>query len=196
MNSDQLAFWPGWSLYKIEAQGERLNDEDKIVVRGPVRLVRRIEAWTPESLLLWLADIVERVLPIYEAYPRSDPRLRRAVETIRASARGEATFEELQTAQEDARLTTVRTDAYSTIAAVRAATKAAVRAATVRTTGYIIRDSEDAAAYYVVTAASTAAREAVHAAVHAAAADDDETRAVERRWQNTRMWQYIRGERK
>jgi len=59
MRESHLAYWPGWILFEVEAEGEMLDLEDKVVCRR-ARLVRRVETWTEAVLFAWLRDVVKR----------------------------------------------------------------------------------------------------------------------------------------
>jgi hypothetical protein len=139
-----LVEWLGPEIWEVEVpEGtETIVGNDKVCVRTAV-LVRKIETWNERTARLFAADCAERVLPIFEARYPDDDRPRKAIETARKYARGEATNEEL-------------------IAAGAA-------------------DAADAAAY--AAAAAAVARTVAYAA-----------RAVERKWQTARLWQYLNGE--
>ncbi len=71
--------------------------ERKIVARAmtPAEL---IEAYNDRTLRLFAADCAERVLPLFERQQPNDDRPRRAIETARRFANGEATRDELAAA--------------------------------------------------------------------------------------------------
>jgi hypothetical protein len=90
----QLLEWLGPALFEAEYDGERLDDDNKIVVRK-ARLLRRVETWNERSARLFACDCAERVLCIYEREIPGDTRPRQAIETARRFANGEATRAEL-----------------------------------------------------------------------------------------------------
>jgi hypothetical protein len=179
-----LLTWLGPAIFAAEYRGERVDAEDKIVVRE-ARLLRRLN-WNERTARLFACDCAERVLPIFEReYPNdkrprnaietvlpifereypNDKRPRNAIETARRYANGEATDEEL--------------------AAARDAVWAAAWAA-----------AWDAARAAARDAAWAAARDAAWAAARDAARDAawDAARDAEREWQTSRLVELLSAE--
>lgn len=124
---------------------------------------------------LLAADFAEHVLHLFEnKFPGND-RPRRAIETARAFARGEATSEELRAAYGAAHAAT--NAAYAVTNAARPAAMAARGAAS-----FAASDDAYAATYAASDAASFAARAAAHAAHDAVA---------EQQWQTKRFRQML-----
>ena len=95
---EQLVQWLGPEIYEAEYQSERVDADDKIVVRE-ARLLRRIETWTKKTARLFSCDCAERVVRYYEAKYPGDNRPRKSIEIARRYARGEATDDELLAAE-------------------------------------------------------------------------------------------------
>ena len=119
-----LIYWLGPAIFEAEYRGEAIESDTKIVVRE-ARLLRRFENWNERTARLFACECAERVLSIFEREYPHDDRPRRAVETTRRYANGEATSEELAAASAAAR--DAAWDAAS--AAARAAAWDAARAA-------------------------------------------------------------------
>jgi hypothetical protein len=96
-----LVLWLGQEIWEAEYEGERIDAEDKIVVRK-ARLVRKLESWDERTARLFACDCAERVLPIYEKRYPDDKRSRVAIETARRYADGKATREERDAARDAA----------------------------------------------------------------------------------------------
>ena len=92
-----LVTWLGPVIWEAEVDGEVIEEPDKVVARR-ARIVRRVETWNERTTRLFAADCAEHVLPLFEARRPGDDRLRKAIETARAFANGEATREELAAA--------------------------------------------------------------------------------------------------
>lgn len=135
-----LPLWLGPVIWEAETDGDLIDAGDKWVARK-ARIVRRVEAWDERTARLFAADCAAHVLPIWEAERPDDDRPRRAIETARRYANGEATGDELTAAQAAA------WDAA--FAAAEAAARAAARAAA--------WDDARAAAWYAAWAAAEAA---------------------------------------
>jgi hypothetical protein len=157
-----LVSWLGPEIWEAEYEGEIVDGGDKVVVRK-ARLVRKCERWDERTARLFAYDCAEHVLPIYEKRRPGDDRPRKAIETARRYANGEATKKELDAAR----------------AAARDAAWDAARDAA--------RDAGDAA----WAAAWDAARNAVRAAARAAAWEA--ARDAEREWQTERLMEYLDG---
>ena len=95
-----LINWLGPAIWVAEYEGERVDDDDKIVVRR-ARIVEQL-AWNDRLARLFACDCAERVLPIAER-GTDDRRPRRAIEVARRFANGQATIEELASAWASAR---------------------------------------------------------------------------------------------
>ncbi len=89
-----LPWWCGPALYRLEARGEVQTTKDKVVCRE-ARLLSRVETWNERTARLFACDCAERVLWIYEAQYPNDDRPRRAIEVARRYALGEATIDKL-----------------------------------------------------------------------------------------------------
>ena len=97
-----LIKWLGPVIYEAEYRGERLDANNKIVVRE-ARLLARVETWNDRTARLFACDCAERVLPIFERERPDDERPREAIAVARRFANGEATHEELAAAWAPAR---------------------------------------------------------------------------------------------
>jgi len=95
---EHLLKWLGPAIYEAGCRGERLDCDDKVVVRE-ARLLRKFETWNECSARLFACDCAERVLSIYEKQYSDDRRPREAIETSRRYVNGEATKEELVAAR-------------------------------------------------------------------------------------------------
>jgi len=168
MREQDLAYWPGPVLYKVEIDGELSEADDKVVCRR-ARLIRKVKTWSHRALVAWACDCVERVLPIFEKQCPEDKRPRNAIEVTRAWLAGKATLEEVKTAADAAYVTNA---AYYVARASYAAANAAADAT---------------AADATAARAARAARAAINAAYGA-------TCSAERTWQVSRMLEYVRGE--
>ena len=85
-------------LWEAEADMDgALIQPDKVVVRR-ARLLRQAAVLDARTLRLFAADCAERVLPLFEARYPDDDRPRRAIETARRYAEGQATKVELRAA--------------------------------------------------------------------------------------------------
>ena len=96
-----LVLWLGPEIWEAEYEGERLDGDDKIVVRK-ARLVRKLTTWNDWTARLFACDCAERVLPIYEKEYPDDKRPREAIEAARRYAEGKATKKELAAASDAA----------------------------------------------------------------------------------------------
>jgi len=97
-----LVLWLGPEIWEAECEGERLDGDDKIVVRR-ARLGRKLTTWNEKTARLFACDCAERVLPIYEKEYPDDKRPREAIEAARRYAKGKATKKELAAAWSAAR---------------------------------------------------------------------------------------------
>ena len=89
-----LIFWLGPAIYEAEYRGDRIDSDNKVVVRQ-ARLLRRLDAWTEQTARLFACDCAESVLKLYERQHPQDNSPRYAIEIARRYARGNASAEEL-----------------------------------------------------------------------------------------------------
>jgi len=89
-----LVRWLGPAIYEAEYRGDRVDADDKIVVRE-ARLIRRLDTWNDRTARLFACDCAESVLHIYERSYPDDRRPRNAIEVARRYANREATDDEL-----------------------------------------------------------------------------------------------------
>lgn len=122
-----LIDWLGPHLWVVEVRGERIDDDNKIVV-GQARLVEHVDAWNSRTALLFAADCAERVLPLYERASPDDDRPRRAIDATRAYARSEISEEDLD-ATWSATWSAARAAESAAWAATRTAARSAARSA-------------------------------------------------------------------
>lgn len=95
--AEQLIKWLNARIFEVEIDGEIIHGEGKLVCRK-CRLVREITVWNEQSARLFACDCAEHVLHIFEKKYPDDNRPRKAIETAREFAMGEATQEELAAA--------------------------------------------------------------------------------------------------
>jgi hypothetical protein len=176
-----LISWLGPEIWEAEYEGERLDGDDKIVVRK-ARLVSKLETWDERTQRLFACDCAERVLPLYEKQYPGDVRPRKATETARRFANGKATKEELAAAE--AAVGSAVEAAWAAAEAAWAAWAAAWAAAEAAV-GSAVEAAWAAAE--AAWAAWAAAGSAVGSAVEAAWA----ARAAERKWQTARLMGYL-----
>jgi len=194
-----LAWWLGPAIFEAEARGERVECNDKIVVRD-ARLLRRVEAWNERTARLFAADCAERVLHIYEAAYPGDHRPRQAIAVARAFVNDQMSRSDLAAA-EAAAWDAAGAAAWTVArAAARAVARAAARdaawdaaRAVARAARAVAMDAWDAARAVAWATAWTA--RATARAARAARAVARAARAVamdaERRWQTERLMTYI-----
>lgn len=115
-----LVHWLGPAIFEAEYRGERVDDDDKIVVRE-ARLLCKLKAWNERTQRLFACDCAERVVHLVD-----DGRAQNAIDVARRYANGQATDTELAAARSAAR--SAAWDAAST-AALGAAWHAARAAA-------------------------------------------------------------------
>jgi hypothetical protein len=147
--------WFNATLYECEIRGAAIDHGDKIVAES-CRLIRPLPGCNERILRLFACRVAEDVLPLYEAKYPDDDRPRKAIETARRYADGQATDDELAAAQAAA------------WDAARAAARAAAQAAAWAAAWAAARDAAWAAAR---AAAWAAAWDAARAAAWAAARD-------------------------
>jgi len=188
-----LLEWLGPAIFEAEYRGERMDTDNKVVVRE-ARLLRRLN-WCERVARLFACDCAERVLSVFEVEYPGDDRPRRAIATARRYAVGEVIFKELaaaKTAASDA-ASDAAWDAASDAAwvAARAAARAAAGATAWNAAWDAARDATWAAARAARAAtrdASAAAWDATWDAAWAAARD------AEQEWQTVRLIWYLDGE--
>lgn len=100
---EQLPRWLGDRIFEVEIGKEVVHDDDKSVVRT-CRLTRECEGWNDRTARLFACDCAERVLPDFETKYPNDNRPRKAIETARRYANGEANEEDLLAAWAAARI--------------------------------------------------------------------------------------------
>jgi len=93
-----LVRWLGPSIWSADCRGERLDDDNKIVVRE-ARLITRYETWNERTARLFACDCAERVVYLCG----DDERPRRAIDVARRYATGEVSTDELTAAWEAAK---------------------------------------------------------------------------------------------
>ena len=165
-----LIHWLGPSIWEATCRGERVDIENKIVVRE-ARLVRKLETWNEKTARLFACDCAERAL---ERIKTPDPRSVAAIAVSRRFANGTATREELAAAGDAAEAAAGTTFwATADITAWDAARAAA---------GTVAFDVARAAAWAVSWAATEAA---VWDAAGPAARD------AEQGWQTERLMEYL-----
>ena len=186
--AEHLVHWLGPVIWGVEARGEIVEDDNKVVCES-VRLVARVETWNEKTARLFVADCAEHVLPIFENARLGDMRPREAVEAARAYARGEINKVALAAAAAAAWA------AVDAAAAAQAAAGAVARAA-----AWVAADAARAAAWAAADAAISpdtappeAARAVARAADATARAADATARAAEQEWQAERLRQYLSG---
>ena len=80
---EQLLGWLGPSIYTIEIDGEIIEEADKCIVRR-ARLLHKLN-WNMQQMILFAADCVEHVLPIFEKQYPGDLRPHTAINAARAA---------------------------------------------------------------------------------------------------------------
>lgn len=93
---DDLVVWLGPVIWEVEARGEVLEAEDKVVARQ-ARLLRRLDNWTDRTARLFACDCAERALKKYTKNP--DTRSVEVIKVARAFADGKASLFELAAAR-------------------------------------------------------------------------------------------------
>ena len=184
------SYLPRWieaELYEVEIGGERIDDDDKFCVRGPVRLVRRLDGWDEKNQRLFACDCAERALTRTE---KPDERSVKAVEVARLYAHGQVNEEGLMAAERAA------ISAYSVAyRAYRAAHRAAYRAA-YRAADSAADSAADRVADRVAYGAAYGAADSVAHSAADSAADSAAWRAAygaERKWQSELLLKYAEG---
>jgi len=167
-----LIHWLGPSLWEAEYRGDRVDADDKIVVRE-ARVLRQVEIWNDKTARLFACDCAEYALGFVK---NPDPRSVEAVRVARLFAIGEATNEELDAASVAA--------SAAAWPARDAASAAAWPAAGV---------AASAAAIAAASAAARATWDAAKATARDARATWDAWDAA-RAWMTKRLFQYLDGE--
>ena len=89
-----LIHWLGPLIWEAETKGDRVDYNDKIVVRQ-ARLIRKLDTWNDRTARLFACDCAEKAL---ELINKPDRRSIEAVRVARLYAIGEATDDELAAA--------------------------------------------------------------------------------------------------
>ena len=95
---EDLVSWLGPHIYTAEYRGERIDDDDKIVVRE-ARLLALIVPWNERSARLFACDCATHVWPLFEQKNPTDSRPRNCIEIARKFAIGNATANEMDAAR-------------------------------------------------------------------------------------------------
>jgi len=93
--------WFNATLYECEIRGAAIDHGDKIVAES-CRLIRPLPGCNERILRLFACRVAEDVLPLYEAKYPDDDRPRKAIDTARRHADGQATDDELAAARDAA----------------------------------------------------------------------------------------------
>jgi hypothetical protein len=176
-----LIHWLGPTIYEAEYRGDRVDGDNKIVVRE-ARLLYRFGAWNEKTARLFACDCASWALTLIE---KPDARSVEAVRVARLFAVGEANQEQLAAAW-----------AAAGDAAGAAARGAARAAAWDAARGVAWDAAWDAARGAARAAAGAAAGDAAGAAAGdaAGAAAGDAAGAAAYSWMTERLFQYIRDE--
>jgi len=159
---EDLVDWLGPRIFEAEYRGDRVDSDNKIVVRE-VRIIREVTTWNERTARLFACDCAERALALVTD---PDDRSVDAIRVARLYADGKATDKELSVAWSEAS------------AAWSAAWSAAVSAAWSATSSAAV-----SAAWSAASAAASVAWSAVTREAWAA--------AVEREWQTERLFEYL-----
>lgn len=188
------------SLWRVDVKGRGLaEDEEKRAFRS-IRLVERMN-WDENIAQLWAADCIAHALPIFERECPGDDRVRKAIITRRAFARGEidaatrnAAWDAARNAASAAALSPVGDALWDEIgAAAGAVVSAAQRAATKDAAGAVVSAAAWAAASAVTRDAELARAQGAAARASAWNAARDVTRDAEIKWQIDQLWAYAKG---
>ena len=93
-----LLEWLGPAIFEVEYRGDRIDADNKVVVRE-ARLIRRLDTWNDRTARLFACDCAESVLPIIERTDPKETRPREAIEVARLFANGKAGGVELAAAR-------------------------------------------------------------------------------------------------
>jgi len=89
--------WLGPEIWLAQYRGERIDADDKVVVRS-ARITMQLDAWNDCSTRLFACLCAEQALPFFERVCPGDERPRKTIEVARRFANGTATREELDAA--------------------------------------------------------------------------------------------------
>jgi len=92
-----VIYWLTNNLYEAEYRGKLYAFKDSVAARS-VRLLRRVETWNKRAVYLYYADVVERVLHIFEREYPKDKRPREAIQACRDYANNLIDASKLKTA--------------------------------------------------------------------------------------------------
>ena len=183
--ADQLLLWgqPNTILVQIYTEtDEKIEEDEKICLRGPVRVAKRIDTWSNQTNAQLCAAYARRVLNLFERLNPGNTRPRESIEMAEAYARGdiqENKWDAARAAATEAAWTVARDVAGDT------AWAAAWDAAWAAAWGVAGDTAWDAAKAAARAAAGEAARDAALDAARAAAWDAARVAAwdAERKWQ-------------
>jgi len=177
-----LIIWLGPNIYLAEYRGDRIDGEDKIIVRQ-ARLLKELNTWNIKTARLFACDCAEHVLHIYEKQYPDDSRPHRAIEAARLYVDGKIIEKEL-----DAVNTASDAAADAAWAAANTSADAAAKAAWAAANAACAITHATMNTAYAATNAANAATNAANAAAKAAwAAARDVARIAERKWQTSRL---------
>jgi len=180
-----LIQWLGPEIWTAEYEGERVDSNDKIVVRK-ARLIKRLDTWNERTQRLFACDCAEHVLHFFESKFPGDDRPRKVIETTRLYAVGEASLPELRLAARATR------DAASAAWAARAARAAGSSGAEWDAAEAAAEAAWSAARVAGASEAAWAARGAGDSARSAAWATSRGTWGAEIEWQTDKLFEYLK----
>jgi len=171
-----------WMLPTTVLKLDTVSAEDKIW------LLCRNEFVSEQNLRLFACDCAERVLPIFEKEYPEDNRPRKAIETARLFANGEATQKEM-----DAAWAAARAAAWEATQKEMDAAWAAARDAAWAAAWAAARAAAREATQKEMDAAWAAARDAAWAAARDARAAGAAAWDAEQKWQINKLSEYLGG---
>ena len=172
---ESLVNWVNDELYEIEVQGKHI-EADTMSCWQQSRLMRRVDTWNERTIRLFMCDCVEHVLYIFGSSQWATSGWpQQAIEVSRLYANGEMTKRDLCTMSNCAKCVASN---ITSVAAQRV-TEAASWCA-----------SESSVWY-----AASQAREAAEASIWGTRQNGQTaTKNAEYRWQNNRLWLYLKGD--
>lgn len=93
VKAEQILKWLGPAIFTVETRGEFIELDDKCLARE-ARLLSRT-SWNERTARLWMRDVAEHVLRVFETARPEDERARQGTEAARRFAEGQATLREL-----------------------------------------------------------------------------------------------------